>query len=410
MKGEGKAVSAARRAGEGLGLYALTCALVLMGIALGLAFASGERRSPNRAPQSGVPLLDVAMQWDGQWYHRIVLTGYDYHPQRMSGVAFFPLYPLLARALAAVTGLRAELALLVVSHTFLIATFVLLMAYVQQRFPGEGPQRARLAALSLAVFPAAFFMTMAYTESLFLFLCLAALYAIERRAPPVVVAAAIALATATRAPGVALLGPLALYVWERRTSARQAALELLWLIPFASLGLLWYMLYQYLEFGTPLAFARTQEHWRMVPPVDLGERLLILAAFEPVWSVYLSEAPAYWRSVEGDASPWLSLQFANPIFFVAAAGLIYLGAVRGWLSKHEAVLAAALLFIPYATRSYEMAMASQARFASAVFPLYLVLGTLLVRAPLPLRWGWLVFSAAYLVVYSTMWAAGRFLI
>ena len=395
---------------EAVDLYALTCALVLTGIALGLVFGSGRQLSPNRAPQSGVELLDVALQWDGQWYHQIVLSGYSYHPQRMSAVAFFPLYPLLARALAAVTGLRAELALLAVSHAFLIATFVLLMAYVQQRFPGEGPQRARLAALSLAVFPMAFFMTMAYTESLFLFLCLAALYAIERRAPPLAVAAVIALATATRAAGVALLVPLAMHVWDQRSSARQAAASLLYLVPVACLGLLAYMLYQFQQFGTPLAFAQTQDNWRMVPRVGLGEHLMILTSFEPIWSAYLSDGPAYWGNVESGASRWLSLQFANPIFFVAAAGLIYVGGLRRWLSKHEAVLAAAILAISYATRGYEMAMASQARYAASAFPLYLVLGTLLMRSPRGVRWAWLALSIIYLVIYSATWTAGYLVI
>jgi hypothetical protein len=82
------------------------------------------------------------------------------------------------------------------------------------------------------------------------------------------------------------------------------------------------------------------------------------------------------------------------------------GARKRWLSSCEVALAAALLFIPYVTRSYEMCMVSGARFAAVVVPTYLVLGPLLARLPRGIAVLVLVASGALLAIYSGKFALG----
>src|SRR5215813_6126646 len=47
-----------------------------------------------------LPWVDMWIRWDSRWYQRIATEGYSYSPIDQSSVAFFPLYPLLIRAVS----------------------------------------------------------------------------------------------------------------------------------------------------------------------------------------------------------------------------------------------------------------------------------------------------------------------
>ncbi len=65
-----------------------------------------------------------------------------------------------------------------------------------------------------------------------------------------------------------------------------------------------------------------------------------------------------------------------------------------------------LLFIPYWTRGYEMNMASSARFAAVVFPVYLILGEWLARLPPAVSATVLGISTFFLGTFSALFAGG----
>jgi hypothetical protein len=176
-------------------------------------------------------------------------------------------------------------------------------------------------------------------------------------------------------------------------------------VPLACWGILGYMLFQWLAFGAPLAFAKTQAHWRIRPGVSLGEQAISLMTLEPIWSVYDPSSPCYWRLHESDGNAVFSMQFANPIYFVATAALIVFGGIRGWLNRNELALAAGLLLIPYVTRSHEMCMGSMGRFAAVAFPAYLVLGHILARMPGPAAALVLAISGFWMGIYAALFAA-----
>ena len=83
----------------------------------------------------------------------------------------------VAESPAAATGLPASWALILVSHLFLVAAFVLLAAYAQGRTREASEEWPTCAVLAFGLFPPTFFFRMVYTESLFLFLCLLTLWA-----------------------------------------------------------------------------------------------------------------------------------------------------------------------------------------------------------------------------------------
>lgn len=76
-----------------------------------------------------------------------------------------------------------------------------------------------------------------------------------------------------------------------------------------------------------------------------------------------------------------------------------------WLNGYEIALCIGLLLIPYVTRSHEMCMGSMGRFAAVVFPLYLVLGRLLAKLPIPLAAALLGVSGLLMATYAALFAA-----
>jgi hypothetical protein len=362
-------------------------------------------------PRSGHPLakqddaLHAFANWDGEWYLRIVTSGYAYDATKPSTVAFFPAYPLLAWGLACATGVDPVVALLIVAHASLIAAFALTLAYVRLRFPDARQELGEYVLLSLGLFPLTLFFRMAYSESLFVFLVVLCLYGMERRWPLFLVAVLVGLATAARPVGLALLPPFVLHVRHRSASAQQFGIRIAWLLPLSLWGIAAYMGYLGLVFGEPLAFLKTQANWRVYRPSSLAEKATALVTLKPVWGNFSPSSPGYWLQHTVYPNPFASLSFMNPLFFLAGSIVILFGLCRRWLSAYEILLACFLLAIPYVASSYEMHMAGMGRFVAAIFPLHLVLGQILTRLRGLLAAGLLSVSACFLTWYAALFAA-----
>ncbi len=377
---------------DGFTAYFLTSLPVLLGVLFGADFLYGRDRQV-------VPRLDpvsASIHFDAYHYLDIIRTGYSYNPTRQSRVAFFPAYPFLARWLSQATGLLPEEAALLVAHVALLAAFVLLARYVRLRWPEATAGQRGMVLVVFGLWPLGLFFRMPYSESLFLCSMLALLYGMARRWPLAVLAVLAGFGTAVRPVGVALTAAFAWYVLTRtgQSWGKKAAWVLL-LTPLACWGLLSYMGYQWLAFGTPWAFAQTQEHWSMLAPPDRSwpAKLGSLAILEPIWGAYLPDYPRYWANAEEQTSPLFSLIFWNPVLFVLAWALLGLGGWKRWLTGSELVLGMTLLAIPYLTRSYEMSMAAHGRFAAVVVVNYLVIGRLLARvSPLVMAAVYAVFA------------------
>jgi hypothetical protein len=176
------------------------------------------------------------------------------------------------------------------------------------------------------------------------------------------------------------------------------------------------MVYQQAVFGDALAFAKTQTHWTMrvipfgQPSTTTIEKVRDLILLEPLWAVYVPSSNAYWKHRAGSIEPLFNLQLANPIYFIIAIGFIAYGAKRRWLNAYEILLSIGLIVIPYVTRGYEMAMASQGRFMAAVFPMYIVMGELLRRLPSPWYVLFVAPAAILMAIYAALFAANYVMI
>ena len=348
---------------------------------------------------------EVYANWDGQWYKEVSQAGYSYRPGTHSAVAFFPAYPLVGRWVAGLTGLRHDVALLLASNVFLACTFCTMAAYLGVRPTPTPRSLVGHVLLSMGLVPTTFFFRMAYSESMFLLITTTVLYGVARGWPLPTLAGVVGLATATRPVGVGLIPPLLLLAWRRSSGVPAFLARASYLIPLSCWGIAAYIAYQQVEFGEPLAFAKTQESWRIRPPSTPLERLTSLATLEPLRSLYDPSSPAYWKTLTLDRNPIFSLRAADPVYFLGAVALVALGGYKRWITDYEVLAAGALLLVPYATIGYEQYMQSMGRYASAAVPIYIVLGHIVYRLRPASRAALVGIGGFFLGAYSAMFSA-----
>jgi hypothetical protein len=385
---------------HGVIVYYLTTFIVFCGAAFGHGFLQPASHQWTKQR----PLWDCFANWDGDWYAKIAREGYQYDPGRLSNISFFPAFPLLGRAVADVTGIQMETALLIVAQLSLVATFVVLARYLRHRIDASNSDAAAWALLAFGVWPTAMFCRMAYSESLFLLSAVISLYAMERRWPLVAIALVIGFATATRSVGVCLLVPFAWHVW-RESAPFWGLVRRLWLLPVACWGLLAFMSFQYWAFGEPLAFAQAQDNWRVRPAAPATTRCLDLLLLEPVRAVFDPASPCYWARPAEERNPLFSLRLANPLYWLAALALVGIGTWKRWLTAYEWSLALALLLVPYLLRSHDMCMFGMGRFTAVAFPIYLVMGHLQARLPSTIAAMVMAISGFFLAAYAALFVA-----
>jgi hypothetical protein len=375
----------------GLLVYAVTSGIVVLGVSFGYQFVTPRGASP------GLSFHEKFSAYDGGWYKRIAASGYQYDPHQQSSTAFFPLYPLLGAVVMRLSGLGATWALLVVSHICLAIAFVIAAVYLRGRQPSPDRTTISFTLLALGLMPATFFFRMTYSESIFLLLSLLFLLGIQRNWPLPIVALIVGLATACRPVGVGLLLPLLIYAWRSYPNRRAFVTRVVLSTPLACGGLLAYAAFLFMKFGDPMVFAKTQEHWGKAAP-SVTTKLFALLSYQPIWEIFLCQPVAGWS-----VFAW---EQVNPVYFAASVVVILYGAWQGRLNAYETSLAAMLLLIPYLTRGYELNMASSARFAAVVFPVYLVLGGGLSRLSPVVSTVVLVISTFFLGAFSALFSGG----
>ncbi|MHB1391137.1 MAG: mannosyltransferase family protein [Thermoleophilia bacterium] len=237
--------------------------------------------------------LSMWYHWDANWYMSIAADGYHWLPGDQSNVAFFPLYPLVVRALGLLMGDNFLLAGMALSSLFLCGGMLFMYRLIRDDF---GADIAGRAVFLMVIFPTAVFFTTMYSESLFLLTSIAAFY-YARRNRWVLAGCWGLLAAMTRVSGLWLLLPLA---WEllsqKGFSPRKlapGAVSLL-LLP-GGLGL--YMLFLYLKFDRPFAFAETQVtgwgHELATPWAAVSRDLGYLTQNGEYWVIYELLASAF---------------------------------------------------------------------------------------------------------------------
>lgn len=254
--------SALRLLGTVLCVFALYRGSLLSFDLLGLSLTPtmGNCRKNWEVFGKGHELLNGLFRWDAGWYMQIAKNGYSYHPDRASSVAFYPLYPYLARYVGAPFGSVAIGGLVVTNAAAVGAVFYVWRLGAQLFDDGVG----KLSALLLLIFPTSLFLSAFYTEALFVCLAAASMhYYLCRR---LWVCGALGFAAMlTRSSGIVLFAALALDQLVRigRREQRPTVHMLALLLIPAGLGA--FMLLLQLEVGQPLAFAGSLKHWGREP-------------------------------------------------------------------------------------------------------------------------------------------------
>ena len=156
-------------------------------------------------------LVEPLRNWDGLWYRLIALEGYAGGTQSAKA-AFWPLLPGIMRGGSELTGWTPESVGYLVANLAFLGALLILYRLILLDF-GDAVL-ARRTLWALALFPTALFFSAVYTESLFLFLSVAALYLWRRDmlwlAGLVGVGAAL-----SRSGGVFLILPFLALLWDR---------------------------------------------------------------------------------------------------------------------------------------------------------------------------------------------------
>jgi len=177
-------------------------ARVIVGGALAVAHELVTRTRPPASVAARVH--QGLLGWDAGWYETIARHGYA--GAGHSSLRFFPLVPLLTRALSYVPGIGVGTALVVVANVSAFVGVVLLVL-LARRETGDSAL-ARRAAWLMCLAPPAFTQVMGYAEGTFVALGVGTMLALRARAWWWAAALGLA-AAATRPLGVLLVLPAA---------------------------------------------------------------------------------------------------------------------------------------------------------------------------------------------------------
>jgi hypothetical protein len=338
----------------------------------------------------GDALVAPFARWDSVWFITIAQHGYGDGARE----AFFPLYPLLLAVGGNVTG-QWILAGVAISTAFAALALTVLHRLVVLDY---GPEVARGAVLATAFFPMSFFLSAVYSESLFLALSVACVYA--ARTDRWAVAGVLAgLAAATRSAGVLLVVPLVLIWWDARS---RRAEDLAWLV-LAPAGVGVYCLYLWASGGDPGAPFAAQEVWfRSFAGPFVGAWDGLDAAVQGVRQL-LSGArePVYFAQAGGD--PFVVARHNIELFVWLVAGLAALAIGLRRLPLAYIAYVVAALALPLSWPVEPQPLMSLSRFLLVLFPLAIAVAAWAEegrrRGPVLLA-----LSAVGLAVYSGIFA------
>ncbi len=300
------------------------------------------------AAQHHTGVVSILAPWDAGYYIGIAVSGYPSHvpivAYQGSTVAFFPLFPLLGRCLAAITGMPIVWGLVSISWLGGAAAALGAVLLVAPRY---GSRRAMQAGVLLAVFPGSVVAGIVYADSLAVAFAIGALAAMDRRR--------LVLAGLLGAAGTASLSLMLVPLCAALLAAALVARRLSGLLApvLAASGAAAYLGYLWAHTGSPYTWSRVERAG---------------------WMVHLSLP---WRGVTAFgayafSAPGVTVVTSASVA-VALVGLVALAVLRAplaWLSLSVIVIAAV---------TFDGGAWIAPRFVFDAFPLVLAVGIALPR-------------------------------
>jgi len=338
--------------GVGIGAFVISRLIVFAGV---YARAAGEVTESQARfqtlPRSMRQMIqDVYLQWDGKWYRIIAEVGYprqlDAHITYLRGtsatVAFFPVYPMLARWFDKVFPGGVDEALLGVNVLLGVVAVVLIGLLARDLY---GVDTATRAMVLFCFFPGSVALSWAYSEPS-LIVAAAACFVCLHRERWVLAGVFAAIGTATRPTGIGLVAACAVAAVVAIVRRRQW--RSLLAVALSPLGVVGFHLFLIHHTGESGAWMRAQRE-----------------AWDEGWSWGATAVRFTWRFLQNplatDAGPtYLHTALALGI---AAFGLYC--AVRVRLPLHLLAYSVVVLFLMVAPST----VSARPRFVLAAFPL-----------------------------------------
>jgi Gpi18-like mannosyltransferase len=246
--------------------------------------------------------LSFMSEWDGPNYLHIAQYGYTNKVE----ANFFPLYPLAVRLVHTFIKSLVDSALIVSWICFVGATYFYIKI-IKLLYKLKDNIEAIRGVLFFLLFPTSVFLIATYTEALFAFLALGAIYyAVRKKYVPA--ALFTMLSTATHITGLFVVVLIGMILLEKGIKPLKIVASML----VGTLGLVAYMIYQKAKFNNALAFIEAQKkhNWISLTP---GHFASIFVNLNGLFIILLLISALYWWRRRKSFSIY-SLLFASIIF------------------------------------------------------------------------------------------------
>ena len=304
----------------------------LLQSALVLAFAHGDTLTLK---------IHSLLQWDTEWFSVVVDKGYWRADSPGSTVPFLPAYPFLARLIKFIFHLTTTQALLLTSQISLM----LFWGYIILIFKYWKVERhlALLIIMAILVFPTSFFMTIGYSEAIFVTALIGTIYwstmRTEQYALPLAMMHGLVLSLSRFIGVVFVVFLLAHSFFQDRSIMKRYALIC---VPILG-GILSYFTFLWSRFGNFFFYFKAQHDGWGVTPDYIG-------ALTPRYLLFPHQVLPYTGNADALSHLLLFL-----VLYLLIGGCIYQGIQLWMLKKDQSVvgspyliLAALLIYVPLA--------------------------------------------------------------
>ena len=233
--------------------FIIAFSIVIIGITLG--FENNKVVPVNPASSAHYlnephNLLKFMVNWDGPNYISIAQNGY----RNTAQTNFFPLYPILIKTLNSIfhSYINSSLTISIIGF---IGALYFYIKIIKKRFKVTKFQEIIKAVALFALFPTSVFMFSAYTEGLFAFLALMAIYLVIIKRYYLATIPLFFLGL-THVNAVLVIAMLMILLYENK----QSIFKIIIFGAISSLGFISYLIYMKNKFGNYFAFLAAQKN------------------------------------------------------------------------------------------------------------------------------------------------------